>query len=203
MSQTTVGRAQRPGERLGNLASGMSVRSSMACSNRSLLMVPASQRRRRTAVVPDGQELLTAAAVLDADDVGFGELAYRPVHGVDRAAQTPGQGLPGRHTGPGAVPVAKQQGVDAERAVGDGCVDHLFGDDREPRFLHDQGPGGRGGVRLWGFSGHGEAFRAGALREGEVDSTAALDGGARQECVRRCTGATGGARPWPVASTPP
>jgi hypothetical protein len=37
-------------------------------------------------VVPVGQELLTAAAVFDADDAGFGELAHRPVDGVDRAA---------------------------------------------------------------------------------------------------------------------
>jgi hypothetical protein len=34
-------------------------------------------------VVPVGQELFTVAAVLDADDAGFGELAHRPVHGVD------------------------------------------------------------------------------------------------------------------------
>jgi len=77
MSQTAVDRAQRPVERfgegdvagivggdvcaqfegrrisanVGSLASGMSRRSSMACSNRSSVMVPASQRRRRTAVV--------------------------------------------------------------------------------------------------------------------------------------------------------
>jgi hypothetical protein len=35
-------------------------------------------------VVPVGQELLTTAAVLDADDAGFGELAHRPVDGLDR-----------------------------------------------------------------------------------------------------------------------
>jgi hypothetical protein len=54
-------------------------------------------RRGGAHVVPVGQELLTAAAVLDADDVGFGELAHRSVDGVDRAAKAPGQGLPGRH----------------------------------------------------------------------------------------------------------
>ena len=88
-------------------------------------------------MVPVGQELFTVAAVLDADDAGFGELAHRPVNGIDRAAKAPGQGLPGWHPGAGAVAVAKQQGVEAERAVGDGCVDHPFGDDREPRLLDD------------------------------------------------------------------
>ena len=106
-------------------------------------------------VVPVGQELLTAAAVLDADDAGFGELAHRPVDGVDRASKAPGQGLPGRHPGAGAVPVAKQEGVQAERSVGDGRVDHPFGDDREPWFLDDEDAGGGElGVRRWGFSGH-------------------------------------------------
>jgi hypothetical protein len=98
-------------------------------------------------MVPVGQELFSVAAVFDTDDAGFGELAHRPVDGVDRAARPPGQGLPGWHPGPGAVSVAKQQGVQAERAVGDGRVDHPFGDDREPRLL-DEGPGdGDRGVR--------------------------------------------------------
>ena len=108
-------------------------------------------------MVPVGQELLTAAAVLYPDNAGFGELAHGPVHRVDRAAQTPGQGLPGRHPGAGAVPVAKQEGVQAERAVGDGRIDHPFGDDREQRFLDNEGPGGgQRCVRRWGFSGHGD-----------------------------------------------
>ncbi len=142
-------------------------------------------RRGGAYVVAVGQGLLTVASVFDADDAGFGELAHRPVDGVDRAAQAPGQGLPGWHPGPGAVPVAKQQGVQAERAVGEGCVDYPFGDDREPRFLDDEGAVGGGcGVRRWGFSVTVMAFRAGALRVGKADSTAALDGGARQECVR-------------------
>jgi 3-mercaptopyruvate sulfurtransferase SseA len=37
------------------------------------------------------------------------QLAHRPADGVDRAAKAPGQGLPGRHPGAGAVSVAKQE----------------------------------------------------------------------------------------------
>jgi len=44
------------------------------------------------------------------------------------------------------------------------------------------GPGGRG---------RGVLRRADALRVGKADSTAALDGGARQECVRKRTGLHG------------
>jgi hypothetical protein len=142
-------------------------------------------------VVAVGQELLAVAAVFDADDAGFGELVHRPVDGVDRAAQAPGQGLPGWHPGAGAVAVAKQQGVEAERAVGEGCVDHPFGDDREPRFLHDEGPGGgQRGVRRWGFSGHGDGLSSGCAEVGKADSTAAPQGvgasGIRQEMHRNC-----------------
>jgi hypothetical protein len=105
--------------------------------------------------------------VLDADDAGFGELAHRPVDGVDRAAKAPGQGLPGRHPGAGAVPVAKQEGVQAERAVGEGRIDHPFGDDREPRLLYDQGAGcGERGVRWWGFLGHGDGLSSGCAEGG-------------------------------------
>ncbi len=79
-----------------------------------------------------------------------------------------GQGLPGRHPGAGAVPVAKQEGVQAERAVGDGCVDHPFWDDREPRFLDDEGAGGGWrGVRRWGFSGHGDGLSSGCAAGGQ------------------------------------
>ena len=140
-------------------------------------------------VVPVGQELLTAAAVLDADDAGFGELAHRPVDGVDRAAQTPGQGLPGRHPGAGAIPVAKQQGVEAKRAVGDGRVDHHSGTIANRGSSTTRVPAAGGAVCVGGASRVTVmAFRADALRVGKADSTAALDGGARQECVRKCTG---------------
>ena len=106
--------------------------------------------------------------MLDADDAGFGELAHRSVDGVDRAAQTPGQGLPGRHPGAGAVPVAKQEGVQAERAVGDGRLDHPFGDDREPRFLDDEGAGGgERCVRRWGFSGHSDGLSGRCTKGGQ------------------------------------
>ena len=47
-------------------------------------------------VVPVGHELLTAAVVFDADDAGFGELAHRPVDGVDRATKAAGQGMRAR-----------------------------------------------------------------------------------------------------------
>jgi len=49
-------------------------------------------------VVAVGQELLPAASVLDPDDPRLGELAHGPVNGVDRAAQSPCEGGPGRHT---------------------------------------------------------------------------------------------------------
>jgi hypothetical protein len=48
-------------------------------------------------VVAVGQELLTAASVLDADDAGLGQLAHRSVNGIDRAAKAAGQRLSGRH----------------------------------------------------------------------------------------------------------
>ena len=35
--------------------------------------------------------------------------------------------------------IAEHEGVEAERSVGEGRVGHSFGDDRELRFLHDEG----------------------------------------------------------------
>jgi len=97
--------------------------------------------------------------VLHPDDAGLGELTHCTVDGVDRAAQAPRQGLAGRHPATGAVPVAKQKRVEAERAVGDRCVDHPFGHDREPRLLDEECAGG-GAFGVWrcGFSGHDRAF---------------------------------------------
>ena len=87
---------------------------------------------------------------------------------VDRAAQTPGRGLPGWHPGAGAVLVVKQERVQAERAVGDGRIDHPFGDDGEPRFLDDEGAGcAERGVRWWGSSGHGDGLSSGCAEGGQ------------------------------------
>jgi hypothetical protein len=132
--------------------------------------------RGRADVIPVGQELLTSAPVLDADDACLGQLAHGSVDGVDRAAKAPGQGLAGRHPATGAVPVAKQKRVQAERTIGDGRVDHPLGHDREPRLLNDKSAGGVLGFGRWGFSGHDMAFRTDAGRWAWLNRPLALKG---------------------------
>ena len=161
---------------------------------RTSAATPCSRRRvrGRAHVVPVRQELFATAAVLDADDAGLGELTHCTVDGVDRAAQAAGQGLAGRHPATGAVPVAKQERVEAERAVGDRCVDHPFGHDREPRLLDEEGAGVVVvGFGWWRFWGHDMTSRLDELRVGMAGSTAGLQGasasGMRQEMRRNCT----------------
>jgi len=90
-------------------------------------------------VVAVGQELLLAASVLDPDDPRLGKLAHGPVDGVDRAAQPPREGGPGRHTAARAVSIAQQERVEPERGVGDGRVDDPLWDDRETGLLDEEG----------------------------------------------------------------
>jgi hypothetical protein len=139
-------------------------------------------------VVPVGQELLTGAPVLDADDAGLRQLAHRTVDRINRAAKATGKGLSRRHSATGAVPVAKQERVQPEGPIGDGCVDHPLGHDRKPWLLDDKGAGGVLGLWRWGFSGHDVAFPTDAVRWAWLNRPLARKGQARQECVRKCAG---------------
>ena len=134
-------------------------------------------------MVAVGQEHLAGAAVFDPDDASLGQLAHRPVHRVDRAAQPPGQGRAGGHPAAGSVAVAQQQRVQPERGVVDVGVDHPLRDNREPRLLDNQGVGVAD--RRWNIlRGHHKPLRARDERWAcHIDTRQRV----RQGCVRKCS----------------